>query len=357
MRESSPLFFLIALAGLTGCPFESAKDEAPAGEPDDGGSALVDAGAGGSREIPWDWESDGGPGGAGGVTGTGGTTGTGGMGPRSMPPASPPVSNTPGAEFVYVGTPGAGAGLRFKSARLTLETIASTFQEWLAEVVNDSAEVLCLAKVTAEYKDAAGTVLAKPIAFADGPAWKGFGTVSSTCLPPGERGGLWDLQQVTRTFSLSAVRRVEYKVEFLPVQDSVPHPSTPTVTPGLVSDKFGTGTYWTLRGTLRAVATIHNYGVDVYPIGSDGMVLANLTASNPGALLPAGSSWSFETSGAKQRYGSQLIFTSFIDGPPRSPALPRVEAELTFEHRALERQTARSGTREIAAARDRARGN
>jgi hypothetical protein len=354
MRTSSSLFPLAALLALSGCPFESSADKPAAAEPDGGASTPSDSGgAGGSREIPWDWDRDGGLGGSGG--GSGGEGGNSGPADaRPLPPATPPISNTPNAEFVYLT--GASSGLRLKSARLTLETIASTFQEWLAEAVNDSSEVMCLAKVTAEYKDSSGATLAKTLAYVDGPPYQGFGTVSSSCLAPGEHGALWDLQQVPRAFSLSLVRRVEVNVDLLPTPDRKPHPSAPVVTPGLVSDKFGSGTYWTLRGTLRAVATIHNYGVHVYPIGGDGMVLASLTASMPGALLSAGSSWSFETSGAKQRFSTQMIFAGFIDGPPRMPAVPRDGVELVFEERELERRMSWARSREVAAARELALG-
>src|SRR5204863_8070825 len=128
--------------------------------------------------------------------------------------------------------------------------------------------------------------------------------VSDACLALGDRGALWDLDQVPVNFSLSSIRRVEYTVDVIPFND-VPHPSAPTVTVGLVIDRYGTGTGWVLRGTLTAVATINNYSVHAYPIASDGMVLASLTASNPAALLSAGSSWSFETSSAKQRFTTQ----------------------------------------------------
>jgi len=354
MRITRYLSPLAAAALLAGCPFETGQDRAAPAEVDDGGTTSPDAGAGGSREIPWDWDSDGGLGGSrtGGSGGaTGGVSGTGG----ALPPETPPLSNVPGATWVNTGPAGLGSGLRIKNARLTLETISTTFQEWLAEVVNEGSSVLCLAKVTAQYKDAAGTVLAKPLAYVDGPPYKGLSSVSDACLAPGDHGALWDLDQVPSVFSLSLVRRVEYVVDVIPFND-VPHPSAPVVTPGTVIDRFGTGTGWVLRGTLRAVATINNYGVHVYPFGSDGMILASLTASNPGALLAAGSSWSFETSSAKQRFTSQLIFARFIDGPPRSPAIPRTPQELSFHERDLDRRAHWDRVQDMAAARERARG-
>jgi len=352
MRTTSSCLALTALLALSGCPFESAEDRPTASEPDGGASSPDDGGAGGSREIPWDWDRDGGP--AGGSGGGGGSGGSGG-GPvdaRPVPPATPPLSNTSGAEFVYVA--GASSGMRLKSARLTQETIAgTTFQEWLAEVVNEGSQVMCLTKVTAEYKDSSGSTLAKPLGYVDGPPYQGFGTVSSSCLAPGDHGALWDFSQVPRAFSLSLVRRVELNVDVLPTPDRKPHPSAPVVTPGLVSDS-GTGSYWSLRGTLRAVANIHNYGVHVYPIGGDGLLLGSLTASMPGALLPAGTTWNFQTSGAKQRFSNQMIFASFIDGPPKSPAVPRPGMELVFEEREMQRRISWARSREVAAAREQA---
>jgi hypothetical protein len=361
MRMIRFLCPLAAAALLAGCPLESGQERATTPDPD-GGNASADAGAGGSREIPWDWDHDGGLGGSGGSggrtggSGGGGATGSAGAGGTgTLPPATPPLSNVPGATWVDTGPSGLGSGLRIKNARLTLETISTTFQEWLAEVVNEGPSLLCLAKVTAQYKDASGTVLAKPLAFVDGPPYKGLSSVSDACLAPGDHGALWDLDQVPSTFSLSQVKRVEYVVDVIPFND-VPHPSAPVVTPGQVIDRYGTGTGWVLRGTLRAVATINNYGVHVYPFGSDGMILASLTSSNPGALLAAGSSWSFETSSAKQRFTNQLIFARFIDGAPRSPAVPRTREELDFQQRDLDRRTAWDRVQAVAAARELARG-
>src|SRR5436190_23856795 len=115
---------LAAAALLAGCPFQNGQDEASPERLDGGGNLALDAGAGGSREIPWDWDSDSGlpgggtggshTGGSGGAAGSGGTSGSGGSG--TLPPATPPLSNVPNATWVNTGAAGLGSGLRIKSA-------------------------------------------------------------------------------------------------------------------------------------------------------------------------------------------------------------------------------------------------
>jgi hypothetical protein len=272
----------------------------------------------------------------------------------ALPPFAQPLSNTPGAVFAFVGPAGADKGLRLKSARLGLETIStSTFQEWLAEVVNEGSQILCLTKVDAVYKDASGATLAKPYGYVDGPPYKTGSSVSSSCLGPGEHGALWAFEQVPSSFSLGQVARVEYKIDPLANAGAVPHPSAPVVTPGQVADQFGSGKYWSLSGTLKAVATINNYGVHVYPYGADGMVLGSLTSSNPAAVLEAGSTWRFQTSGAKQPFSTQMIFPGFIDGAPTHPAVLRDGLAQAFGQREQDLRAAWARSRELADLRNR----
>lgn len=244
-----------------------------------------------------------------------------------------PKTNTPNATFTYTGPSGAASKLRIVTAKITADKpLMTVFQEWLVEVVNDSSETLCLANMKAFYKNASGTVVASPMGYVNGPSYKVSGlSVTSSCLAPGDHGVIWDLDTVPTVIDPSAVRVIEYQVEFLPANGIVPHPNMPTITPGVTFDKFNSGNY-SLKGSLVAKASIHNVGLDIFPVGSDGLILAALSATNLGAVV-AGATWNWESSSAEENFSKQFIFADWIEGVAAVPLKNHALEALFLERR------------------------
>ena len=294
------------------------------------GSAAGGAGDTGGSGV----SATGGSTGTGGSA-TGGSTGTGGSGGS----AAAVRSNIPGLVFEYSGTDPTGRGIQILSSNLTQEAIGSdVFQEWLAEVKNGSAKTVCLMRIKASFF-AGSAILADVDAFADGPPYKmDISKVTTSCLAPGETGVFWDLDEVPRLTSISTATKATYTLELLGDDLLRPHPDTPTVTPTGVFDRFGTGSGWSLKGTVTAKATIYNNGLDIYPIDDRGLVIASLSAVHLETLF-AGSSWDFQSSTVKTRFSKQHVFPEWIDGAktaavPREPILPLAGDDLRGQFRA-----------------------
>jgi hypothetical protein len=223
--------------------------------------------------------------------------------------------------------------MQILSSNLTQESIGSSvFEEWLAEVKNAGTKTVCLMRIRASFK-AGETIVSDVDPFVDGPPYKvDVSRVTSSCLAPGDIGVFWDLDEVPRTTAIQSATVAEYTLEFLGADLHRPHPDTPTITPMEVFDRFNTGSSWSLRGSLTARATIHNIGLDIFPIDDAGLVIDSLSATHLETLL-AGGGWSFESSTAKRRFARQHLFASWIDGPKTlaerpTPKLPRDGEEL-----------------------------
>ena len=243
---------------------------------------------------------------------SGATTGKDG-GISGPTPKGAVSANVPGATFTNVsGTP-QGQALVLLSARLTYEApLTTVYQEWLAEVVNQGSRTLCLTKVSAAYKNAAGVVVAAPYGYIEGKAYQmDASTVSIGCLAPGEHGALWDMDTVPTVVDLATVKTVEILVEPYEVASAVPHPAAPVISGTVVVPKYTTS--YVLTGVATGVQPIHNIGFAIYPRGADGMILDHLSATNLGSLS-AGEVWSWESMSVKQPFATWMLFSSFITG-------------------------------------------
>jgi hypothetical protein len=287
-----------------------------------GGSGGSTGGSGGSTGG-----SDGSTGGSGGSTGGSGGAGGSSVGGNGGSGALPGVvtrTNIPGLKFEYKGTDPAARGIEILSSNLTQEAIGSSvFQEWLAEVKNSGPLTVCLLSVSVRFQSG-GTVLAEIKSYADGPPYlSGLSGVTSTCLAPGDTGVFWDLDQLSRTTPIQSATTAEYTLDYLPQGQSRPHPDAPTIAPGAVVDRFNTGTGWILKGTVTARATIYNIGLDIYPIDETGLVTDSLSATHL-ETLPAGSTWSFDSSSTKRRFSRHHVFADWIDGVKRAELRSRM---------------------------------
>ncbi len=294
-------FVLLVGGAVSGC-----SSAGSGGSPAAGGSAGSGASGGtsGTGGIP-----DAGTGGSGG---SGGSDAGGAGGSSGGPPVY--VSNTPGATVTEV--PAADVtGLTVVSSNLIDEASGGQYyQKWTGLIYNGTPKVVCYPKVSAKFFNS-GTEVGSHLAFADTePHLLPSSTLTASCLQPGSIGALYS----NGFFSspLSSITEITFDVEGL-VYDSVPlHPAAPTFSGVALSEKFGVGSgYWAATGSLNAVSTIHNISIDVYPVGTDGLVPDKLIDANLDTVS-AGSSYAFETTSYQGLKADKqlLAFADFLDG-------------------------------------------
>lgn len=274
---------------------------------------------------------------AGAANDASGLTGDLGSGAAASDGGSPPSvtgtrSNIPGLKFEYKGTDAIARGLAILSSNLTQRTTGGrVYQEWLSEVENAGTATICLVRIRVRFQSA-GTVLAEVDSFADGPPYESVvGGLTTTCLAPGDTGVFWDLDSVPNTTAIETATTAEYTIDHLPRSEARPHPDTPTVTITGVVDRFNTGDSWALRGSVTARTAIRNIGLDVYPIDDSGLIADALSATHI-ETLPAGATWTFDSSTTERRFSRQHVFPGWIDGArmaePRPSDLPLLMDDL-----------------------------
>ena len=301
-----------ALAGCSGAggdnPGPSAGGTSGSGGFNFGGSAATGiGGSGGSATGGADAGADSGS--------SGGSSGG--------PPAY--VSNTPGAAVAE--SPSAGLeGLTVVSSNLTDEVSGSQYyQRWTGLLYNGTPKVVCFAQVTAKFFNSAGGEVGSHLTFADAPPHLlTSGSLPSACLQPGTVGGLFSNGFFNAPLSAGGVANISFEIDGS-AKDAVPlHPSAPKFSSVMLTEKYGSGSgYWAATGSLTAVATIYNIGIDVYPVGADGLIPDRLGDTHLDTLT-AGSSYAFDTTTYQGTPANAqlLAFSSFIDGAKSFAAMP-----------------------------------
>jgi hypothetical protein len=293
----------IGTAACGGKDERSSKDpEAAAGQP----------GAGGAGTLPGSAEA-GGPssGSAGATSGDGGTDGGAG-GPGDVTSF---VSNLPGLTVTRSAASQAGTeGLVLLSSNFQEDDVrfdnGDSYKEWFAVVKNTGSKLICYPQVTADFKNAAGATLLNLYGFADAAKHSSVGTLTMPCLRPGAEGVLWT-NDISAPIAVADISSVEIKLGGLQEQ-SQPHPDAPEVLSATVTQGVGPG-YWAVQGEVKAVNTIYNISMEVYPVVG-GLVVDRLLDHHLDTLY-ADETWSYETAsfeGAK--FSETYQFIDFLSG-------------------------------------------
>jgi hypothetical protein len=289
-----------------------------------GGTSGGSGGAGGS-----------GGGGGGGKASTGGTSGSVGVGGGSSGTGgsagsggSAGVTSQPPATFTQVS---ALDGLELISSNLTQEEYDfDAFQEWFGEVENRTNREACFVEAWISFASEVGETLFELHSFADAAPYQGSISLSVPCIPPGQSAGMY-ANGLGAIVEIENIRRATVEISFLD-GEYAPHPAAPVITSAMVTQGLFDDT-WTVSGTARGVATIHNISMPVYPRDpSTGLLVARLTETNLGVLV-AGQTWNYETSSwSGAEFFSFLQSLDFIEGAPRELPPPGDErARRIFE--------------------------
>jgi hypothetical protein len=364
MTKHIRLTMLWALAGLaalagSACGSDTAQGTGGGGPP--GGQLKWDAG-----QLANDGSSGTGGGSGsggfgagtaiGGAGGSGGSAGSGGSG-GSTPTFA---SNTPNAN-VTQDAQGDATGLVVTSSNLLDELSAGQYyQQWIALIQNTGSSIACFPRVTAEFM-AGSVMVADHYAFADTPPYEtGASTLSTSCLGPGEVGGMYSNGFVDDPLSLSNITQANFTIEAEIYPGTKPHSVAPTFSNVQLVETFGPG-YWGVTGTLTATGTIYNIGINVFPVLANQLVPERLGDVYLDTL-PTSISYAFETTsyqGAKAP-GPLHAFADFIEGSAlivtRDPAqYPANDGDLLMKSNAPLTPGEKAAIKQQQRARQRAR--
>jgi hypothetical protein len=309
LRQPLP-FLVVGLVALGGCSSSSPSNDTPTA------ATTSSTAAGGS----------GGQGGAAGATGatTGGgagEAGSGGSGGSGSVPdgggadapheggkddAGPDTSGAfypPQAKIMYVGQ-GPSDGLALVAGNLILPTSAGLSAKWIAVVKNGGTDVICSVGLNADFKSAAGDVLASVRMNIDGETYLS-GTSSSNCLGPGKTGvGLWT-QLGTTPIDPNAIDRIEHGFPGAIVPNAT---LANRATLSNVRIEPGPFSGYVVKGTATATQAVRYVFINAYPRNAAGRPLDQLVISN--AALAAGTPWDFTTTSTKDQFTEDyLTFT------------------------------------------------
>ncbi len=330
----------LASGALAGCSSAGGGDNPGPGAGGTSGSGGFSFGGSAGSAI----------GGSGG-SGAGGADAGGADGSSGGSSGGPPtyVSNTPGAA-VAESTSSGLEGLTVVSSNFSDEASGSQYyQRWTGLLYNGTAKVVCFAKVTAKFFDAAGAEVGAHLSFADGPPHMlSSSSLPASCLQPGTVGGLFSNGFSNAPISTNGIANITFEIDGS-AKDTVPlHPSAPKFSNVMLSEKYGSGSgYWAATGSLTAVATIYNIRIDVYPVGADGLVPDRLGDVHLDTLA-AGSSYTFDTTTYQGAPANMqiLAFSDFIDGAKSFAAMPPEPESSVDSPEALEALAAATKTPE-----------
>jgi hypothetical protein len=267
------------------------------------------------------------------------------------------VSNTPGASLVDIGNPATPNAVLLSSNLLQEPSGSQVFQQWLGEVKNSGSTVICQVSINVSFRNASGTQLASFFTFADADPYALTGLpLSIGCIAPGQIGSFYDNAFVATQAQLADVTRIEVSFEVHEYAGVVPAPHAPVVT-SHEAPVFGTefGVVGTFTG---AGGAIYNIGFDAYPRAANGLVLAQLFATDLDTLEP-GATFSFMTIGTPTAFTEYRQFAEFIDGPkpavrvasPAASALVHAAGEVDAARRTLRQAVRDRAARALATTR------
>jgi len=210
----------------------------------------------------------------------------------------------PGAKLMYVGQ-GPSAGLEIVAANLLLPSSPGSSARWLVAVKNGGADPICYVGVNAEFKSAAGSVLASVTMNIDGETYLS-GTSSTKCIGQGKTAvGLWT-QLSTTPIDPNAIDRIE-------------HGFAGNIMPGLMPANRATLTNarvemgpfpgWVVKGTVTASQAIRYVFVNAYPKNAAGRPLEQLVISN--AALASGAPWDFTTTSFRDQFSDYYLTLNY----------------------------------------------
>jgi hypothetical protein len=309
--------------------------EAAAGHPGTGGSGTPGSGEAGGPSSG----NAGATSGDGGTDGGAGGTDGGAGGPGDVTSF---VSNLPGLTVTRSAASQAGTeGLVLLSSNFQEDDVrfdnGDSYKEWFAVVKNTGTQLICYPQVTADFKDAEGATLLNLYGFADAAKYSSIGTLTMPCLRPGAEGVLWT-NDISAPINVADISSVEIKLGALQDQQSQPHPDAPEVLSAAVTQGVGPG-YWAVQGEVKAVNTIYNISMEVYPVVG-GLVVDRLLDHHLDTLYADGT-WSYETAsfeGAK--FTEMYQFIDFLSGAEEASIssgvtrTARVQAALEQDERA-----------------------
>jgi hypothetical protein len=245
-------------------------------------------------------------------------------------------SNFPGIDWQSSAT--SQPGLVLLSSTLTEEAFpGSIFDSFYGEAVNRGSSVVCDVHIKIDLTDDSGQTLLALESYADGPAYKSSGTVSSDCLAPGEHGAFWDIQQGTTRVPFAYITHASVTIDSFAPENAVPHPLAPTTVSSTVIPRFNG---YAVSGTVQASAgTIYNLGMTVYTRGASGRLSDRVSDTHLDTLAQGGS-WSYETSAnTGEPVARYLQFVGFIEGPrPASLVAAPLDARALARRHVAERQ-------------------
>jgi hypothetical protein len=249
---------------------------------------------------------------AGGGTAGSGTAGSGTAGSGATGCGTPAATTVGGVLTTYPNiTYSIDTGFAVKSANFTVLDDGDTRGPLLtlfAEIQNNLTTPQCdfLPSVTLDGQDLIGLTYGAPYFNHN------VTTVTTDCIAPGQVGVLTAVARGITAADLAAASFVSIGLSpgnfgtYLPATDRPLITANPT--PGAMGD--------TLSGTVTPPATIHNYGMHVFPHDSRGVVSGDLRAfPNNLATLNAGVAVSFATEAVSCPFTTYMVADSWIEGP------------------------------------------
>lgn len=260
--------------------------------------------------------------------------------PDATPSAPAFVSNTPGATVVDVGSPPTPGLVLVSLNFLQQPSGGQYYQQWLGEMENVGATPICDVSLNIVYEDASGNAIASPpttYADADPYALSGFNE-SVPCIAPGKIGSFYTNGFADSMTALGSVATIAVKFGSLTEPGVAPDPNAPDVTSQPQSTNLG----YEVNGTI-AVATnggpINDVRLDVYPRDATGLVLAQLSAVDLGAITQ-GSPFPFTTDAITPAFTEYRQFVQYIQGAAagdpirRGISVARLSAQADVDARA-----------------------
>jgi hypothetical protein len=203
-------------------------------------------------------------------------------------------THVPDVPLTYVGE-GTDAGLSVTHSHVVVDPTGLI--EWFAVIEGSGPDPVCFVGLNAEFLDAGGNVLLTSLTTTQAPMYESFGGPTQ-CVGAGDKAISYGNAFSSSGFDVSLIAEIQYGIAGNINPDAVPRDWISVESVEIVEDSVGLQLVGTLSG---AEDTLTFPSVSIYPVNAAGMPLAEMGDTNTNDI-PAGGSWSFET-------------TYYTDGP------------------------------------------